>query len=227
MRRLLSALLCLLQCRALCGAIATYPLGLSAAAQLLEVTLPSARPALRAAYRKKAAASHPDVCKHADAAAQFLRITAAYETLLQFSIVAPPQAPPSPPPQGAAQRRPNKAGARNGGEADNFARRVAAWRAYWVVALQASQMASEAERKAAQQAVLAGELVRLRDQLQSLLRREDGARSAAVDGCRARYAQCSSRHADASCDASTLRARARQLQEEAQALQRDAQGATA
>ena len=48
--------LVLLAPRTTAAAVAHYPLGLSAAANLLEVTLPTARSAVRAAYRRKARA---------------------------------------------------------------------------------------------------------------------------------------------------------------------------
>lgn len=208
-------LLCFAVVRTSC-AVAMYPLGLSAAAQLLEVTLPSAKSSVRAAYRKKAAVFHPDVSRGADARENFIRITAAYETLLQFA--APVRAPsaehataPHQPPEPAQQS-----------ETDLFAQRVAAWRSFWAVSLQATQLASEAERQAVQQSVLSTELARLRELLAVRLR-QDGPRSRAVDSCRARYAQCSSRHADVSCAVRTLRARVHTLQREATELQAAAQ----
>ena len=83
----------------LCGistaaALAPYPLGLHAAASLLEVTLPTPKATVKAAYRRKARISHPDVSKRADAASHFVQLTAAYETLLQFSVTMPATAPP-------------------------------------------------------------------------------------------------------------------------------------
>ena len=42
-------------------------IGRGAAASLLEITLPSTKPAVRAAYRKKASSCHPDVAPDAAA----------------------------------------------------------------------------------------------------------------------------------------------------------------
>ena len=193
-----------------------YPIGLNAAAQLLEVALPSPKTVVKAAYRKKARTAHPDVSQAADATAYFLRITAAYETLLQFSVVAPRATPPPPSrPQNKPQDEPaNKA------EGD-FQSRVATWRVFWQTSLQATQLATEAERKAVQQSVLKTELDALREELATL--RAAGAAASAVDTCRARYAQCASNHADVSCAVKTLRARVSLLQKEAMRMQANAQ----
>ena len=68
-----------------------YPVNLAAAASLLEISLPSSRSAVRIAYRKKALTAHPDVCGgSADATHRFMRITAAYESLLVWSTVVSP-----------------------------------------------------------------------------------------------------------------------------------------
>ena len=66
------------------AAAAHYPLNLASAATLLEVSLPTAKPSLRAAYRAKASVCHPDA--GVTDAAQFLRVTAAYELLMQLRI---------------------------------------------------------------------------------------------------------------------------------------------
>ena len=60
---------------------ALQQIGLQAAARLLDLRLPSTRPAVRAAYRRKAATTHPDVANDDSA---FIQITNAYELVLQF-----------------------------------------------------------------------------------------------------------------------------------------------
>ena len=223
MRGPLVGLLCLFCPTSTFAAISsTYPLSLAAAAELLEIKPPLSRPAVRAAYRKKAATSHPDVSKREDAAAHFLRITTAYETLLQFSLITPTPAQESTAPPADFERREPP-------EADLFARRVAAWREYWQASVQVQQLATEVQRKAAHQAVLAGELQLLRKQLAKLLRQvgpSGGMRAQLVNECRARYAKCAAQHADVSCSVSTLQARVRMLQEEATLLQERAQRVT-
>ena len=138
-----------------------YPLSLAAAARLLEVRYPSPKSTVRAAYRKKAATNHPDVSLHANAAADFMRITAAYEYLLQFSITEPAVA--APPPQSAhspaaeaqqassaheaeeayANARSASAAGATRNDPQRFERRVASWREYWQVTFQVVALTSE------------------------------------------------------------------------------------
>ena len=222
-------------------ATSPFPIGLAAAAELLEVTLPQSRAGVRAAYRKKAATAHPDVSPHADAAAQFLRITTAYETLLQFSLSTSYTAPSSAPDAGTASQSAGasqqSAASRYGDRpnADAFAHRVAAWRIYWAASLQAEQLASEAHQVAQQQATLARELAQLKAQLDVLLRdaayptgrgghvgvqkvRQRG-RAHLVDRCRAKYAECASKYAEAQSAVQTMQARVRAMREEASRLE--------
>ena len=217
-------LLCVLLVAARAALVASmYPLNLAAAAELLEVKLPSARATVRAAYRKKAAKAHPDVSHAADAAANFLRITTAYETLLQFSYVAPAPAkrPTAASPQPHATQHYSGHGEKGSDEAELFGRRVAAWREYWQATLLATQLASEAERKSAQEAVLAHELDEIREQLDKALLAPW--LQSTIDDCRARYARASSEHADLSCAVQTLRGRARAQRAEAARLEEYAQ----
>ena len=233
----LVALLCAVP-RCQSAAVTTFPINLAAAAQLLEITLPLSRAGVRAAYRRKAATTHPDISAHSDAAAQFLRITTAYETLLQFSAfatISPPN-PPSTQPTSTAHTHtsttPNDSYAHHSGEdGELFAKRVAAWRAYWMTSLQAEHLATEAQRVAAQQATLSRELRELQEELNELLRKHQPLPGAPrtvqaahlIDRCRARYAQCASKHAEAGSAVQTLHARVRMMQEEAARLQHAAQ----
>lgn len=217
MHGLLVGLLCLF-CTT--STLALYPLSLTAAAELLEIKPPLSRPAVRAAYRKKAATSHPDVSQREDAAAHFLRITTAYETLLQFSFVTPTPASTTPPAD-FERREP--------AEGDLFERRVAAWREYWHASITVQQFATEVQRKAAHQSVLASELQLLRKQLAKLLRQvgpSGGVRAQQINECRAKYAKCAAKHADVSCSVNTLKARVRMLQEEATLLEEKAKRVT-
>lgn len=66
---------------ALVGSVTAYNIGLQQAARLLDLSLPTTRPLVRAAYRRKAATTHPDVASEGSA---FLQITSAYELCLQF-----------------------------------------------------------------------------------------------------------------------------------------------
>lgn len=215
-----------------------YPLGLSAAADLLEITLPTSKSGVRAAYRKKASTTHPDVSAAADAATHFLRITTAYETLLQFSYTVPITMPPKPkpaepsaPPRTSdyyADTRPHSEATDASRERSEvgFAARVASWREYWTASLQAEALATELRKASMQQSVLASELVRLREQLATLRQNEvpcgGGARSRLINHCSGRYAHCSSKHADVSCTVRTLEARVRMMREEATRLERSA-----
>ena len=229
----------------LCGismaaALAPYPLGLHAAASLLEVTLPTPKATVKAAYRRKARISHPDVSKRADAASYFVQLTAAYETLLQFSVTMPASAPPrgtthtqttttttnaSPPPRPPSsqwqQRPPSYAERSRPRDPVRFEQQVSAWRDFWQASLQATQLQTEADRKSVQAAVLAAERQRLSAQLNELLKEGGGA---GVDACRARYAQASAKHSDAECAARTLAARAAMLRTQASEHQDRAQG---
>ena len=215
------------------SALNSIPLGLHAAASLLEVSLPTPKAVVRAAYRKKAATSHPDVSKQAGATAYFLRLTAAYETLLQFAVTATPSAaastttpPPNtatphassrPPPSSSAHTRRTSAPGR---DAVTFEQQVAAWREFWQTSLQATRLQTEAERKSVEAMTLAAEQDVLRAELSDLVSRgADG-----VSACRARYARASAQHADATCAAQTLYGRARLLRERADSLQARAQG---
>ena len=215
-RRGLAVLVYLLSCGSARSLTTNFPLNLNAAARLLEVTLPSAKGTVRAAYRKKATIVHPDVNKHPNAAADFLRITAAYEVLLQFSFAAPPPRTAAPP-RGAG----TASTAAPPRHEDVFTRRVNAWREYWQVTLQATQLSVEAERKTAQQNVLAVELERLRSQLQAVQLQSHS--KTVVDGCRARYAKVASEHADVACAVRTLRGRVVVMQKEAKRLEALAQ----
>ena len=221
-----------------------FHIGLSAAAELLEVNFPSSKKSVRAAYRKKAASMHPDVSQAADAASQFLRITVAYETLLQYSYLVPisPPPPPSPSPAEPAPPRADDHFARRAPRAQSsdapyerseagFASRVATWREYWVVSLQAEALAAETTKLAMQQRVLESELSRLRDKLASLVAdagpaREsmDAVRARQIDHCRGRYAHASSKLADVSCALRTHEARVRMMREEAARLENNAKG---
>lgn len=206
------------------------------------------------AYRQKAAIVHPDVSEHPDAAWHFLRITAAYEVLLQFANTAPASRVPA---ARAPEKQPDAAGAQPTDHETSrsrdqiFAARVTAWREYWQVALQASQMVSELELQEGQLHALKLEMVRLREQLATLMGQSapSGGRTA-VDSCRmavesrvrrpppacctlmgrvespvagAQYARCASQHADVTCAVGTMRARVRVLQAEATRLQACAQ----
>lgn len=234
--RLLLAIHCVTGAGAYAGSYA-FPVGLAAAAELLDITLPSSRAGVRAAYRKKAATTHPDISPHAEAAADFLRVTTAYELLLQFSLsaAAAPRGHHHHGAHAAAATQPAAAAYGDRPDAEAFARRVAAWRVYWAAAMQAEQVASEAHRVAVQQAALAGELQELRAQLDTLLaqqQRQQRASPAAaaarlIDRCRAQYAYCAGKHADAQSAVLSLQARVRALREEATRLQGLAQRATA
>lgn len=238
-RRLLLALVCSLSCGVTAAAAAAhFHIGLSAAAELLEITLPSSRAGVRAAYRRKAATTHPDTSTRPDAAIHFLRITTAYETLLQFSTrsTRPTAARAAAPPQPSAashataphDSRPHDYGDRP--DAEVFAKRVAAWRAFWMASLQAEQLATEAQRVAAQQAILSHELLALKGELDALLRQHQsvagaqrGAHAAQlINRCRARYAQCASKHAQAHSAVQTLHARVRTMREEAARMEQAA-----
>ena len=87
--------------------------------------------------------------------------------------------------------------------------------------LQATQLSVEAERKTAQQNVLAVELERLRSQLQAVQLQSHS--KTVVDGCRARYAKVASEHADVACAVRTLRGRVVVMQKEAKRLEALAQ----
>ena len=228
-----------------------FHIGLSAAAELLEVKFPSSKSTVRAAYRKKAASAHPDVSQAADAASQFLRITVAYETLLQYSYLVPISPPPPPPASTPAEATaPPRAGGPFAGTAprdrsaeaprersDGFARRVAAWRKFWVASLQAEALAAEATKLAMQQRVLESEVSRLREMLATLLQDAgpassprcapvtmSEARSRQIDDCRSRYAHASTKLADVTCAVRTHEARVRMMRDEATALENEAKG---
>lgn len=230
----------------LCGlstsaALSPYPLGLHAAATLLEVSLPTPKAAVRAAYRRKAAKSHPDVSKRADAASYFMRLTAAYETLLQFSVSVPvsvgtaaPDAasspahsataapPPQPPASSyASASTPHSTQRTTQRDPAQFEQQVRAWREFWAVSLQATQMQTEADRKSMQAGILAAERQRLRELLSEMVASGSGER---VDACRARYAQASAKCADTECAARALAGRAQMLRRHAAELQEQAQG---
>ena len=211
-----------------------YPLGLAAAAQLLELSTglgPPRRSAVRAAYRRKAAISHPDVSTAPNAQRYFLHITAAYETLLQYSVAdvtsSPSSVSVSTSPSSAstavadedAHSTAPQAGSRR---PQRFETQVAAWRLYWQASFQTLQCSAEAERKALQVSALAHEREGLRANLAAFP--SEGRNRATLDGMRALYAQASAKHADAECHLASLRARVRMLEEEAARLQVNAEG---
>jgi hypothetical protein len=219
-----------------------YPLGLAAAAQLLELSgQPLRRSAVRAAYRKKAATSHPDVSSAPNAQSHFLCITAAYETLLQFSV-ADIEGPAHPCPSSGSVSTHHSATeceatagspwssappqAATACHSERFEHRVAGWRLYWQASFQAAQASAEAERKALQVSALAREKEVLRAKL-AAFPTHGRSTDSTLDAQRARYAAASSRHADAQCALETLRARVRMLHEEAAHLQMSAQGSEA
>lgn len=79
----------------------------AAAARILGVQLGAPRAAVKKAYRRAAAQSHPDVCSAPDATQQFLTVAAAYATLLrQGSQAAPEQPTASSDYRRAARRQP-------------------------------------------------------------------------------------------------------------------------
>jgi hypothetical protein len=219
-----------------------YPLGLAAAAQLLELSTglgPPRRSAVRAAYRRKAAISHPDVSTAPNAQRYFLHITAAYETLLQYSVADTTQSSMKSPstvsvstsPSSAAAAEPDKAVAHSAPSwsaqagscrPERFEKQVAAWRLYWQASFQTLQCSAEAERKALQVSALAHEREVLRANLAAFP--SEGRNRATLDGMRALYAQASAKHADAECHLASLRARVRMLEEEAARLQVNAEG---
>ena len=162
-----------------------YPLGLAAAAQLLELSTglgPPRRSAVRAAYRRKAAISHPDVSTAPNAQRYFLHITAAYETLLQYSVADTTQSSMKSPstvsvstsPSSAAAAEPDKAVAHSAPlwsaqagscRPERFEKQVAAWRLYWLASFQTLQCSAEAERKALQVSALAHEREKCSEQI--------------------------------------------------------------
>lgn len=136
---------------------------ISAAARLLELSLPSSHSAVRQAYRRKAAECHPDVRQNPVAVDEFIRVTAAYELLQEPSVLAvwrlwdqsqSPAAAPSPAAHcevGCAcyahgQRDDRTSSAAWGGDgSEKHSRRVSAWRVYWQAAVLASQAESEVQ----------------------------------------------------------------------------------
>ena len=209
-----------------------YPLGLAAAADLLAVRYPCTRKTVRAAYRRQAAKSHPDKSEAPNAATHFLRITAAYETLLLFATTeidvsaeetsarAATSAACSSP---ATSAPPGPTSAVH--EDGCFEQRVSRWRDFWKASLQATQLSEEAECRGRHVSVLQGEQILLRARLAALAQRPGGASPSVVDAMRARYVHASAQLADAQCALATLSARVRLLREEAERLQRDAQAA--
>ena len=223
-----------------------YPLGLSAAAQLLEVRYPLPKSAVRAAYRRKAATAHPDVSTAPNAESHFLRITAAYETLLQYAVpeMAAPSSvqtsatassSPAPPQSQSQNAAASSASSSAAGSAyssatahdtSSFERSVSCWRDYWQATVQAMRLAHEAELELRHVAKLETEQRLLRAKLAALI--EIGsADGATVDGMRARYAQASADYANARCYLDTLKARVRALQADATRFHSVAQGSPA
>ena len=200
-----------------------YPISLSAAASLLDVVLPSPKPMLRAAYRRKAASAHPDVCNKASAREDFVRITAAYEILLQFGVstAATPatatQSRPQPPSSAAASHtrasswEPAASRTTTQGwqrDSERMARRVDAWRRYWQYSFQATQAASEARAKALMCDSLGLEVDRLKLEVAQALQGD----VRLLDQLRARYARASVRLADLRSTAAMFESRAHMLQ---------------
>lgn len=223
-----------------------YPVSLSVAASLLDVPLPSPRTAVRAAYRRKAAVSHPDVCKLPSANADFVRMTAAYELLLQFgmSTAAATAARPSTASGGSTAERSAR---RSGGSSsrssyeraastpgatwsaaraqhrdpERMQRRVEAWRKYWQLSLLANHVASQARAKQEQ-------LRALTDEVQLLQRRLGEAVACMADVqsvrlLRTRCDQASAQLADVQCAVKAFEARAATLLEQAKRQEQAAQ----
>lgn len=236
---MVSMLVMLVQMTGLASAALHYPISLAAAASLLEVRVPSPRAVVRAAYRKKASVAHPDVCSHASAAEEFGRITAAYEILLQFgtSAVATAVRPSSTSTSESQQQcarssspggHPGYSGTAGGARAsgaawtasqgqhrdpERMARRVEAWRKYWQLQLQASQLADEAQRQQQQHLFVDEELQRLRARLAEALAL--AADTETVDRLRELIDETSVRLADLQCATESFQARAGVLHREA------------
>lgn len=203
-----------------------YPISMSAAANLLDLRLPSPRGDVRAAYRKKAATAHPDM-RGVDSAAEFLRITAAYELLLQCCPqtihtgrreAAEVPCPTSRPPSASPSR--SEASSGSGRDTERMGRRVDAWREFWQVSLRATAAATEAQLKALERDALAADAQRLQHELRAVVALGGGP---GTDTLRARYATASVRLADAQCAVRSFETRARAMHQQALKLQTMAQ----
>jgi hypothetical protein len=220
-----------------------YPVNLATAAALLDVGLPTPRNSLRAAYRKKAATTHPDISLQPNAHLEFQRITAAYEVLLQFGTCkAPPPTTAAAPSQQPfrstrtytyANKRTRvhvrthttssswRATIANHRDPGRMERRIGAWRDYWQLSLLATKVQGEALNKGAQAAALSLDLQRLTDQLASVIAR--GESGDAIIDVQEKCAQMRTALVDLECAAHAFKARAMDLQQQAEVLQQRAQ----
>jgi len=201
---------------------------ITAAAALLELRPPSSRSAVREAYHRKAKQCHPDVQVVPVGPAEFIRVTAAYELLIQPSVLDGwrnwNQQPASPAPQARADGRRadwSSPTAWGGDGSELHSRRVVAWRDYWQAAFQAGQADAQLQSVRARLEETMREVEAIRSQLSRPIAQPPP--PPVRDELRARLARVSAQLAQLQSEVRPLADRAQVLRDRSVELERLAQ----